>query len=287
MTTATPAYPPPPSCKGVYPFRLGTTSFIYPDDYIPNVRVLGPCVDEIELLMFESRWPDSLPAEETVDALAALSAETGTGYNIHLPTDVALASDDPGERGRAVEILGRFIAATAPLSPSVYALHLPVEGAPAGPEGVRRWRENAARGIEALLACGVRSDRLAVETLDYPFSRVEPLIEAFGLSICMDIGHLILHGVDPRAFFHRHRERIPLIHLHGVRQQKAPSPAGGGCCSRDHVGLDETAPEHLSGILEILNAFEGVVSLEVFSHGHLVRSLGVLEAWRRREEGRR
>lgn len=281
MTTATPAYPPPPSCKGVYPFRLGTTSFIYPDDYIPNVRVLGPCVDEIELLMFESRWPDSLPAEETVDALAALSAETGTGYNIHLPTDVSLAAADGEERGRAVEVLGRFIAATAPLSPSAYALHLPVEGEPAGPEGVRRWQGNAARGIDALLTCGVRSGRLAVETLDYPFVWAVPLIEDFGLSVCMDIGHLILHGIDPRGFFEQYRERISLIHLHGVRFAGGDTSVG-----QDHVGLDETAPEHLSSIMEILKAFEGVVSLEVFSYRHLVPSLRVLEdEWQRCREG--
>ena len=100
--------PPPRSVKGCYPFRLGTTSFIYPDHYVPNVQMLGPYFDEVELLMFESRWPDSLPTGETIDALARISAETDLGYNIHLPTDVSLAArrcrrtGPGGRRPRAV-----------------------------------------------------------------------------------------------------------------------------------------------------------------------------------------
>ena len=46
------------SYKGQYPFRLGTTSFIYPAGYADNVTLIGPCVDEIELLFFESLGSD-------------------------------------------------------------------------------------------------------------------------------------------------------------------------------------------------------------------------------------
>jgi len=42
----------PKSYKHAYPFKLGTTSFIYPDGYVPNVKMLGPYMDEIELLFF-------------------------------------------------------------------------------------------------------------------------------------------------------------------------------------------------------------------------------------------
>ena len=276
---ATPqGYPPPPrSVKGCYPFRLGTTSFIYPDHYVPNVQMLGLHFDEIELLMFESRWPDSLPSRETIDALAVLSAEMDLGYNIHLPTDVSLADADAVERGRAVAVLGQFIRATAPLSPSAYALHLPFEGYPADPGGVERWQAAAAEGLDDLLKTGVRSDLLAVETLDYPFAWAAPLVEAFGLSICMDIGHLILHGIDPAAFFHRYRKNIRLIHLHGVRFSEGQNSGDGA--GQDHVGLDEMAPAHFPSIMEILKTFDGVVSIEVFSYRHLVPSLRVLEEY--------
>lgn len=269
--------PPPRSVKGCYPFRLGTTSFIYPDHYVPNVRMLGPYFDEVELLMFESRWPDSLPTGETIDTLARISAETDLGYNIHLPTDVSLAGADVVERDRAVTVLGQFIRATAPLSPSAYALHLPFEGYTADPAGVERWQGAAAEGLGDLLKTGVRRELLAVETLDYPFGWAAPLVEAFGLSVCMDIGHLILHGIDPGAFFRRYRKNIRLIHLHGVRFSEGRNPGGGA--GQDHVGLDEMAPAHFPSIMEILKTFEGVVSLEVFSYRHLVPSLRVLEEY--------
>ncbi len=48
--------PVPKSYKGSYQFRLGTTSFIYPDHYLPNVKMLGPYLNEIELLLFESAY---------------------------------------------------------------------------------------------------------------------------------------------------------------------------------------------------------------------------------------
>ena len=38
------------SYKGFYPFKLATTSFIYPDDYMPNVKMLGSFFDEIVFL---------------------------------------------------------------------------------------------------------------------------------------------------------------------------------------------------------------------------------------------
>ena len=81
----------------LYPFRLATTSFIYPDDYVPNVRLLGAFVDEIELLVFES---DALPSEHTVRELASLSREQAVGYNVHLPLDVSIGHGDSHRRAR-------------------------------------------------------------------------------------------------------------------------------------------------------------------------------------------
>ena len=80
-------YPAPPrSYKGVYPFKIGTTSFIYPDHIIPNVKILGRYLDEIELLLFEST-PDSLPSKEEITTLATLATELDLTYHIHLPLD--------------------------------------------------------------------------------------------------------------------------------------------------------------------------------------------------------
>ena len=57
------------------PFRLGTTSFIYPDHIIPNVQKIGRFFDEIELLVFESSPKGVLPSREEIRVLEQLSGE--------------------------------------------------------------------------------------------------------------------------------------------------------------------------------------------------------------------
>lgn len=55
--------------RGVWPWRLGTTSCILPGDLLANARFLAPRVDDVELVLFESeglaaifqslkQWPD-------------------------------------------------------------------------------------------------------------------------------------------------------------------------------------------------------------------------------------
>ena len=79
----------PKSYKGLYQFRLGTTSFIYPDHYLPNVKMLGPYLNEIELLLFESAY-DSLPSKHEIKELSILAEEFDITYDIHLPIDISL-----------------------------------------------------------------------------------------------------------------------------------------------------------------------------------------------------
>jgi hypothetical protein len=73
----------PKSYKGFYPFKLATTSFIYPDDYIPNVKMLGPFVDEIELLLFESNAIESFFSASIIDKLQRLATDLNLSYNSH------------------------------------------------------------------------------------------------------------------------------------------------------------------------------------------------------------
>ena len=51
MTAGSPC---PVILKHRLPFRLGTTSYIVPEDIILNVRLLAPAMDAIELIFFES-----------------------------------------------------------------------------------------------------------------------------------------------------------------------------------------------------------------------------------------
>ncbi len=254
----------PDSWKKRYPFRTGTTSFIYPAGYTDNVARLGPFLDEIELLMFESQ-PDSRPKDKLIRDLARLGEEHAITYNIHLPTDLALTHPERPVRDRADRIMRDFILRLAPLNPSVYVLHLePPENVHAA-RPLGDWQQLAADCLENLMQTGISGRRLALENLFFPFDWLDSLIEAFDLSVCLDIGHLALQNGDLEAFLATYGKRIAIGHLHGLRGDQ------------DHVALSGLPVEYRRLLAAWLREFTGTVSLEVFAYEPLLASLACLD----------
>jgi sugar phosphate isomerase/epimerase len=267
------------------PFKLGTTSFIYPDYIIPNVKKLGAHFDEIELLVFESQPESVLPSKNDVQELLYLSQQLELTYNIHLPCDVSLTCDSPEKRQKAADTLLKVIDLFAPINPSTHTLHL--EMPPNIKEDINRnikkeiekdsqnnikklkiWQDNTRQGLEILLADMPNPDIISIETLDYPFSLAEPLVENFSLSVCIDAGHLIKYGYDLEKTFETQKHRTSIIHLHGV---DFSCPA-----KKDHTSLDRLPPKQIKLIQRILHDYTGVVSLEVFNLENLNRSIALL-----------
>lgn len=254
----------PDSWKKRYAFRTGTTSFIYPAGYTENVAFLGPYLDEIELLMFESH-PDSRPSDQLIRDLERMGEDHAITYNIHLPTDLGLTHHERDVRHRAGRIMQDFILRLATLNPSVYVLHL------SPPEGIhdagmlRGWQKLAADCLEDLLQTGIPARRLALENLFFPFDWLDPLIKAFDLSVCMDVGHLALQGGDLETFLTTYGKRIAIGHLHGLRGDQ------------DHVALSGLPTEYRRILATWLGEFTGTVSLEVFAYEPLRASLACLD----------
>ena len=258
------------SYKGVYPFKLCTPSFIYPDHYVPNVKLLGPFVDEIELLLFESAPADSLLSGQEITALSQLSQELDLTYNIHLPTDVSIGDTDPVKQQQAVDSLIRVVERVAPLLPTSYTLHVPYDYNIGDKDIVKRWQEDVHRNLSEILATGM-GNLIAVETLDYPLEIIESIISDLNLSVCMDLGHLIVHGEDLNRVSEKYLDKTLIIHLHGVENKQ------------DHLALDRLAEPLVEPVFEILGQFSGSVSLEVFSFENLAASLHYFErCWNER-----
>lgn len=261
------------SFKGKYPFKIGTTSFIYPDYFIPNVRMLGPYLDEIELLLFESDSIDTLLSKSVISDLIQLAENFNLTYNIHLPTDISISDPDPKKQQRAVDILIRVIDQTADLLPSTCTLHVPYTNLSFEDNTVRRWQNLICNHLGKILAKGIPPEKLALETLDYPIDILAEIIERLNLALCLDIGHLIVHGYDIQSIFNSYAELIPIIHLHGVDH------------CRDHLALDQLPERLLRTVIWILKNFKGTVSLEVFCFQHLDTSLRFLDlGWNDDEE---
>ncbi len=252
------------SYKHAYPFKLCTTSYIYPDHIIPNVKMLGPYVDEIELLLFESRF-DSLPTMQQITELALLAEQYDLSYNVHLPTDISLTDIDPIAQSKAVNIIKRICDLTYVLAPSTYTLHLPYGETSFDGDGLKIWQDFAADSIEKLIATGIQSQAISIETLAYPFEWLEEIIKAFKLSVCIDVGHLLVNGFDVEEVFDKNSSNTSIIHLHGVANKK------------DHISLSKLPLEQIDQIVGILKRYYGVVSLEVFSFDNLNTSLTFLE----------
>jgi sugar phosphate isomerase/epimerase len=251
-----------PSLKGRLPFTLSTTSFIYPESYANNVRRLGPLVDEIELLLFEK---GSLPAATEIKELSMLASDYNLSFNIHLPLDIHLTAESASQRAQAVEVLMQVFELTSPLAPSTHTLHLPYLPESQSENKIRDWQAIAIEGLNQLLNRGIKSNRISLETLDYPFSWLHPVISATNIPICLDVGHILCHGFNLREALRLFDNKIVIMHLHGVQKKV------------DHMALDQLDPEFIGPVLKMLYSFAGIVSLEVFSHDDLMGSLKFLQ----------
>lgn len=253
-------------------FRIGTTSFIFPDHIIPNVKKLGLFFDEIELLVFESLPEEVLPSKADVKELQQLGTDLNLTYNVHLPTDISLADDSEEKRQTAVDIYLKVLERFEPLDATTHTLHLELpqslREAPGNSAGIRQWQAQTADGLEKLVSGGADVKKVSIETLDYPFALIDPLVKLHGFPVCIDLGHAVKYGYDPKVIFEAHAPMIPLMHLHGVDF----STAG----PKDHTRLDRMPDPQFNQILCILKTYTGTVSIEVFNGDNLNHTLSFL-----------
>jgi len=259
--------PLPKSYKGAYPFKIATTSFIYPDHILANVEMLGPYVDEIELIFFESAPRDGLPESSEIEQLALAAQKFDLTYNIHLPLDIDPGSNDSSVRSLAVKIIQKIIRLTGPLSPSTYTLHFPFQQRTPHKKAIEDWHSRIRQSLDRLLDTDIKGNLFSIETLGYPFEWLDEILTTFDLAVCIDAGHLLHNGFDVQRIFQKYAPRTSIFHLHGVEND------------RDHVSLENVPPGYSKTITEILNRYQGVVSIEVFSYQMLKTSLECLDRW--------
>jgi sugar phosphate isomerase/epimerase len=257
------------SPAGAFVFRIGTTSYILPDDILPNVEYLAPRVDDVQLVLFETdEHGSNLPDAALRQRLQALAGEHGLTYTVHLPLDLRL-----GDGGAATDLslvkAGRVIESTRDLHPYAYTAHLDgllLMRNPSAAE-LARWQANALRAVETVLGWLDRPDLLCIENIErWDPDAFAPVVEAAPVGLTADVGHLWLQGADPLAYLERWDGRIRVVHLHGI-------------AARDHASLAQVPPERLDPVVHHLQRrFEGVLTLEVFNREDLDSSLNALEA---------
>lgn len=224
--------------------RLAAPSCVIPDRLGPNCLALAPVVQEIGLMLLETKSCLDYDEEDLPPTLNSL----GLSFHAHLPLDLSWA--------QGAEVVAHNLCALerkiAFLHPWGYVLH------PPHPDD-----------LEALLC--LRPDlknMLCLENIyGQDLSVLWPLIRAHGLGVCLDLGHLVSYNQyhllrQPSIF-----EHVRILHVYG------------GESSHGHLGLEQLPdPELLRQILTDLTQPCTVV-VEVFEMQELRRSLALLRSW--------
>src|SRR5512134_513405 len=204
------------------PFRLGTTSYIIPDDILPNARYLAGKVREMELILFEvDDGPNNMPSSEVIDELSKIAQESDLTYTVHLPLDLKLG-EDGSERDLSLVKAKRVIDCTRGLDPWAYVLHLDGKAVRTSKdvELIRRWQEHSVRALEIVSEWAGGANKLAVENLEtYPLDFIQPVLNRIPVSRCVDIGHLWLDGHDPIPYLRFALPHTRVIHMHGIAER--------------------------------------------------------------------
>ena len=265
------------------PFRIGTTSYIIPDDLLPNAAFLAPYVQDVQLVLFEvPGGASNLPSMHDVAELAALGQAHDLTYTVHLLHDLRL-HDDTGAPALALAKAREVIDLTRPLEPQAWVCHL--DGRDVRAEGpasaaLLAWQADTAAALRQVCASAGDARRVAVENLEgYTPDFVAPVVARTDAGRCVDVGHLWLDGVDPLPHLMAARDRLAVVHLHGVTGTQASSPASAASRGRDHVSLAHVPPASLDAVLRLLLdlRFDGVLTLEIFGEEDFWSSLSALE----------
>ncbi|MCA9979130.1 MAG: sugar phosphate isomerase/epimerase [Anaerolineales bacterium] len=250
-------------------FRVGTTSYIVPDDLVANARYLAGRVEDMQLVLFDvPDGPCNYPTPNEVTELGRIAAESGLSYTVHLPLDVRWS-----ENGRHPSLVAakQVIDLTQSLQPWAYVLHLDgrIEREPGTTLAeLQQWQANSVRALELLADWVGGPELLAVENLEgYPLDFIMPVLAQISVNRCVDVGHLWLDGHDPVPYLQKALPRTRVIHIHGLQE-------------RDHLSLAHMSPEQIERVLAVLRQanYDGVLTLEIFGENDFHSSIAALRA---------
>lgn len=246
--------------------RFGGTSWVVPGSFADNLRVLAEDVGDMELVLFDTPQASNIPSRAEVAELAALCRELRMTCTVHFARDISTATD-AAARTQDEDAALRLLELFEPLDPFAWIVHFCGERRGPSPSAdMARWLDHTQRSAARLASVAGNSHKICAETLDYDFDLIYDLIKGAGLSVCLDVGHLVKYGFDARAKVREYIADARVLHIHGVRQD-----------GTDHIDLSYFDPE----LFEFLRAAAGdgkerVATMEVFE-GDYAKSLAALK----------
>jgi len=237
------------------PWTLAAPSCVLPAGVAENCAFLAPGFDEIALAFFETQACLAYTEQDLPPGLAHLPVS----WHIHLPLDLPWGAG----AGRVAEITLALLEKVAHLSPHAFVLHPPqaAQEAPGLLAGLARRLESA----------GVAPARVLVENISgRDLARLWPVVESAGFGVCLDLGHMLVHGQEDFLDLPGLSARTRMVHLNAPDPQKPARHASLALLSGAGLRLCRRLVETL--------APGGVVVLELFNAQALSESLRVLHA---------
>lgn len=254
--------------NGSYPFKIGCTSYVIPDALIPNVEFMADKVDDIELVLFESKEIANLPDKATIASLQQIGQKEHITYSIHFPIDLHAGTPVEYERKMFIECVTAIISSTSALPVSGYLLHF--EGLTPFPstEEYDEWHKRITGFCVELTNNKVTdSSMICIENLNYPPELHADVVKQFRFSHCIDFGHLWLQHNQWETYANITLPSTKIIHLHGVDNDR-----------KDHRSLvAHNDNKQLNILISLLKKYTGVLTFEVFSKQDTFESFSLFE----------
>jgi len=257
-----------PKVKKQFPFSLGTTSYIIPADIMPNVRALAPCIDDIELVLFQSPDFSNIPSLENIRILRELAQSHQITYTVHLPIDRKAAASDRIERELFCDGVKKIVNQCNALNPAAWILHLEGISEDSTPKEISEWKKRCIETMENIKNVLPHPELIAIENLAYPWEWHQNIATRYNTSLCCDVGHLWINFLD--RWQNHLKEMLPrtkVIHLHGTANGK------------DHISLSEGNPLLIKSFFDIIRkySYSGIITLEVFNEHDFISSIEVIQ----------
>ncbi len=238
-------------------------------------------------------WVPGLFQPRAIRRLNQLKHHMDLSYTVHLPFwSLELSSPDDNVRAAAVKTTVEYIQKTLPLEPEVFVFHgtgsMASDFHMMGLTGIKRtlildqFQKAASKSIKKILKkSGIWNRRLAIENIDFPFSRTWALAEQHDLSFTFDVGHCLAgfsdddreHHYSVAEVFDTVLPRLAEIHLHDSPNASLAAPAW----DQDHVALghgDLDVKALLGRIAD--SGWDGPIVLELMDINEALESMALI-----------
>lgn len=230
-------------------FKIGTTSFIFPAPIFENCKKLKHLVDEVSIVMFETKSC----LNYTVKDLPYELKDFNLTYNIHLPLDL----DWQKGISFVLEDISRLIDKTLFLNPTSYVLHPPQS------------KQTFIEFVEQALKSKLPINKFLIENIkENNLVTIWDIVQNTPLNVCLDIGHLLEYNQFDILNLDKIFQKIKMLHLYtpknGIHKSLALLDKKGISLLQEILTQISYRTSQITYILEVFNFKDLLSSLDFF-----------------------